>query len=163
MPTLRKQQDVAATTEDPGPVIPAEIASLFEKPPLLSNEDAEEFERLLTGVAVAVAPRDVIEWLWTKDVVDLLWEAQRLRRFRSAILIAARRKALHDVLDEYDEPPGAPFMNHARDTLVNRWSARDPKALKEVEKLLSKHGLMKRQSSPKPCPTSLTILIALSG
>ena len=35
-------------------VIPSEIASLFEQPPLLPSEDAESYKRLLTGLSVSV-------------------------------------------------------------------------------------------------------------
>ena len=66
------------------------------------NPDA--YDRLLTGVGVAVGPKDVIEWLWVKDFVDLLWEAQRLRRMRVALLTGARRQALHAVLETHDLP-----------------------------------------------------------
>src|SRR3954447_10584571 len=90
-----KRQDLPASPAGPEQVIPSEIATLFEKPPLLPGEDPDAYDRLLTGVGVAVAPKDVIEWLWVKDIVDLLWEAQRLRRMRVALLTGARRRALN--------------------------------------------------------------------
>src|SRR3954470_23731783 len=98
----RKQEQL--TTRGPEPVIPPEIAALFEQPPLLPGEDSETYNRLLTGVAVSVAPTDVIEWLWVKDVIDLTWEMQRLRRLRAALLIGARREALDNVLNAHGEP-----------------------------------------------------------
>src|SRR5215211_6932640 len=82
-------------------VVPDEIASLFEQPSLLPGEDPQAYSRLLTAVGVAVDPKDVIEWLWVKDVVALLWEAQRLRRIRVALLAVNRRNALDEVLKEH--------------------------------------------------------------
>src|SRR5688572_28568184 len=109
-----KHQSQPAIARHPEHVIPSEIAAVFLPPPLLPNEDASVYERLLTAVGVAVAPKDTIEWFWIKDIVDLLWEAQRLRRVRSALLTGARRKALDDLLDAHDEPEGHSFLNDKR-------------------------------------------------
>src|SRR5215203_5249120 len=101
-PAKRQSEQVPSTEFER--VIPSEIVSLFNEPPLLPGEDAESYKRLLTGVSVSVEPKDVIEWLWVKDVVDLLWETQRLRRLRSAMLISSRMRALEQVLSNNQEP-----------------------------------------------------------
>jgi hypothetical protein len=80
-----------ATAAGSEPVVPAAIADLFAQPPLLAAEDPESFQRLWMAVAAAVQPKDVIEWTWIKDIADLLWEAQRLRRMKSALNSRASR------------------------------------------------------------------------
>lgn len=137
----RKQHDEPVSSGELERVIPPEIIALFEQPPLLPGESLEAYDRLLTGVGITVAPSDVIEWLWVKDIVDLLWEVQRLRRLRLALLNGARRKALAAILAAYEEPVSHSFLNGKRDMLVHAWSEGQPKALKQVEAILAKHSL----------------------
>src|SRR3954470_1610712 len=93
MPPTANRKHQQLTAPGPEPVIPPEIAELFEPPPLLPGEDSGAYKRLLTGLGVSIAPADIVEWLWVKDVVDLIWEVQRLRRLRTALLAGARREA----------------------------------------------------------------------
>jgi len=67
-------------------------------PPLVGGEDAAAYEALLARVAGAVAPVDVLEEMWVRDVVDLDWEAQRLRRLQAALLRVAAHEGLAVVL-----------------------------------------------------------------
>ena len=41
---------------------------------------------MLDRFAECVEPRNIIEWMWVKDIVDLCWEINRLRRFRTLII-----------------------------------------------------------------------------
>jgi hypothetical protein len=45
-------------------------------------------------MAQAVDPQDWIEWVWTRDLVDLGWEAARARRAQAAAVGLAYDKAL---------------------------------------------------------------------
>ena len=62
--------------------IPADIEEMWGKPPLLRTEDPEAYRKLCLEVAKSVAPGDMIEWLWVKDICDLSWEIRRLRGFK---------------------------------------------------------------------------------
>jgi len=64
--------------------VPAKIHALLGKPPLLANEDLSHYDALLNELARAVKPKDIIEWLWVKDVADLTWDILRLRRIKAA-------------------------------------------------------------------------------
>ncbi|AWN41152.1 HNH endonuclease [Methylobacterium durans] len=136
-PKREDQQVLAGSLEA---LIPPEIASLLTPPPLLPDEDPDGYGRLLTAVGVSVEPRDTIEWLWVKDVVDLLWEAQRLRRLRTVLLRTARRQGLSYLLDLYGEPEQDTFQMK-RDELVRGWSSGKREAVRQVAALLAKHGL----------------------
>jgi hypothetical protein len=70
--------------------VPPDIAALFGVPPLLSTEDPRLYREMLDRFAESVAPKNIIEWLWVKDIVDLSWEIARLRRYR-ALLIERER------------------------------------------------------------------------
>jgi hypothetical protein len=62
--------------------IPADIAELWGKPPVLPTEDLKACEKLYLEIAKSVGPTDIIEWLWVKDIGDLSWEIRRLREFK---------------------------------------------------------------------------------
>ena len=83
------------------PSIPEDILRMFGAPPLLSTEDPELYFLLLRTIAQEVSPKNAIEWFWVKDIVDLTWEIQRLRRFRT-VLIEIERQACF-------EPPPPPW------------------------------------------------------
>jgi hypothetical protein len=75
-------------------VVPAHHAALphhdlFGAPPLIGREDAAAYDALSARIAGAVAPADVLEEMWVRDVVDLAWETLRLRRLKALLLTAA--------------------------------------------------------------------------
>ena len=102
--------------------IPADVEALLGLPPILRNEDVATYKQLRSRVAEAVAPTDFIEWLWLRDVVDLSWEIQRLRRFKALLidlkiearvappqggdgLLRSAQPPLHYGLGTYIDPP----------------------------------------------------------
>jgi hypothetical protein len=79
-------------------VVPAHRAALphgdlLGAPPLVGGEDAAAYDELLARVAGAVAPADVLEEMWVRDVVDLAWETLRLRRLKALLLTRRLPKA----------------------------------------------------------------------
>jgi hypothetical protein len=71
--------------------VPPHIRALFGDPPLLSTEDPNLYWEMFDRFAESIAPRNIIEWLWVKDIVDLCWEIARLRRYRAQQIENARR------------------------------------------------------------------------
>src|SRR5580692_1110966 len=65
------------------------------EPTLLLGEDARGYDELLAQVSRVLVPRDVIEDMWIRDVVDLAWDVLRLRRLNksAARTLAAARAA----------------------------------------------------------------------
>jgi hypothetical protein len=55
--------------------VPPDIEALFGDPPLLSTEDPALYRDMRHRFAECVAPRNIIEWLWVKDIVDLYCDA----------------------------------------------------------------------------------------
>ncbi|WP_165937781.1 HNH endonuclease [Methylobacterium segetis] len=93
------------------PALPAHLAFLFEERPLLPGESSDQYDAILTSIAQEIKPRDAIEGIWTKNVVDLIWEAKRLRGWRQRILMQARLQAAETLIKPVLE---------ARDTSVFR-------------------------------------------
>ena len=59
-----------------------ETISEFQLLALLEGEDESAYLKPLAQVTAAVEPKDVIAEFWVRDVVDLAWEALRLRRLK---------------------------------------------------------------------------------
>src|SRR5215831_4959383 len=78
--------------------VPPDIQALFGDPPLLSTEDPNLYWDMLDRFAEFVEPKNIIEWLWVKDIVDLCWEIARLRRYR-ALLIERERESKNAEID----------------------------------------------------------------
>jgi hypothetical protein len=72
--------------------------ALFGPPPLLEGEDAAAYDQLLARFCAAVKPVDIIDEMFTADVVSLEWEVLRLRRLKSSLLQACGLKALERFL-----------------------------------------------------------------
>jgi hypothetical protein len=66
--------------------VPAKIRKLLGEPPLLAIEDPNHYYTLLAELAGEVKPKDIVEWLWVKDITDLSWEILRYRRIKVAHL-----------------------------------------------------------------------------
>ena len=47
---------------------------LFGPAPLIEGEDAAAYDELLTGISSTVKPADILEDIWVRDIVDLVWE-----------------------------------------------------------------------------------------
>ena len=62
---------------------------------------------MLKRFAECVEPRNVMEWLWIKDIVDLSWEIARLRRYR-ALLIESKRESKNAEIEHAREHAGRP-------------------------------------------------------
>ena len=91
MPKARSPQLPAVTP-------PAPHRALFGPLLVLEGEDAAAYDALLERVAGAVDPADVLEEIWVRDVVDLAWDALRLRRLKASLMTAASHEGLESVL-----------------------------------------------------------------
>jgi hypothetical protein len=124
-------------------VLPRDLGALFAQRPLIQGESADEYDDLLSRVTRAVAPADVIEAVWVKDIVDLIWEAQRLRRLKASLLMAARKQAVIHLLQANHAKLGPLAFGKGdrySDT-VNRWLAGDTAAERTIRSLLAECGL----------------------
>ncbi len=69
---------------------------------LIPGEDASSYDQLLARVTAALAPADIVEEIWVRDVVDLVWDALRLRRLKASLLAASAGRGLFDLLIDLD-------------------------------------------------------------
>jgi len=125
--TANVQTDLAGTT------LPAPL-DILGPPPLLEGEDGALYDELLARISASVEPEDVLEEIWVRDVVDLVWETFRLRRLKAAYLDTAAYEGLHRLLE-------APLGHTAAGVLARQWACRESTALTEVERHLTAMGL----------------------
>jgi hypothetical protein len=123
-------------------VHPADLGSLFAKRPLVLGEVEADYDTLLAKVTAAVKPADIVEAMWVKDVVDLMWEAQRLRRLRASLLMKAGRESLANLLTKSKNAgrmDGGCLFTIPE--LIAAYVAGDTTALAQVDLILREGGL----------------------
>ncbi len=115
----------------------AESPVLFGPPALLPGESLVEYWRLYSMFQADLAPTDVIEKIWLRDIVDLQWEVRRWRRLSNEFLSSSRYDGLDKILSSlfYKYDDGAPLE------LKRKWMRRDPTAIAEVSRDLDFAGL----------------------
>ena len=136
----------------------AQRLALFGPPPLIEGEDAAAYEQLLARICAAVGPVDVIDEMFTADVVSLEWEVLRLRRLKWSLIRAPALKALEDFLAEkldydlYSEDFADDLAEILQDnlpedqlnsaqTLAHECARNEADAVDKVSKILSRIGL----------------------
>ena len=112
--------DDRANLENDLPPEQQHFSELCGPPPLVAGEDPARYQRLLVGVAKALKPADVPEWLWVRDIVDLEWEILRYRSAKARLITSAQAEAraslsLNFVLGESqsDASPPEVIVAHA--------------------------------------------------
>ena len=113
---------------------PAAPLALLGPPPLFEAEDTAAYDELLVRISGTVKPADIFEEIWVRDIVDLVWEAFRLRRLKAHLMTAVAHKGLREILE--------PLIGwtDARN-LAEAWAARERSAIKQADELLASAGL----------------------
>jgi hypothetical protein len=111
-----------------------ESARFFGPPPLIAGEDQGQYEAMREQISAAVGPFDFLEEIWVNDVVNLVWETQRLRRLRAAFFHAAARQRLSELITTSPDPSSAR-------KLVTNWASHEPDAVAKVDATLARAGM----------------------
>jgi hypothetical protein len=53
---------------------------------LIAGDDPAAYEELRSQISAAVRPKDFLEEIWVRDVVDLTWRSLRMRRLKATLL-----------------------------------------------------------------------------
>ena len=105
-------------------------------PPSLANgEDAAAYAQLAGRIRAAVAPANIIEEIFARDVADLTWDVVRLRRLKAGLFTIGAGDGMTQILCGLEQHAITGKLK-ARD-----WAARKPAALAEVNSQLSTAGL----------------------
>jgi hypothetical protein len=110
------------------------VALAFTAPaPIVPGEDASTYDDLRARIFAATNPVDIVEELWVRDVVELVWEVVRLRRLKPTLLAVCAQEGMKKVLDSLGETMPS--------TLSRGWAARDEAAMAHVNARLAAAGL----------------------
>jgi hypothetical protein len=122
------------TSANPPPARPGAALAFFAPPPLIEGEDAGAYDDLLARISGALKPSDILEEIWVRDVVDLTWDAFRLRRLKAKLLTATAHEGMAATL--------RPLVDWDRaHQLAWKWAARDKTAVATVETTLASAGV----------------------
>jgi hypothetical protein len=113
----------------------AQSGVLFGPPALLPGESLAEYWRLDSLLQADLAPADVIEKIWLRDLVDLQWEVRRWRRLSNEFLSWSTYDGLDKILRLFFQ------CNGPEVELKRKWMRRDPAAIAAVSRLLDVAGL----------------------
>lgn len=140
--TVRTRTRPADTPTSKASILSGDLGALFSKRPIILGEDEHAYDAFLLQVTRAVEPTDTIEEIWVRDIVDLAWDSQRLRRMKAGILSVARKKALERIFYETDSP-GELMMDEAYYTqeLAAKWLNGDKESTDVVMMTLRQRDL----------------------
>ena len=86
-----------AATQPEREVVISSFDDFLGPAPLLEGEDKADYIGLLEEVRRQVKPKDVIEQIYIRDIVDLTWELMRSRRIKVATLHKGQVRAVHQL------------------------------------------------------------------
>ena len=106
--------------------------------PLLPGEDEADYAKLSARFVAVAQPKDFIEELLGRDVIDLSWEILRLRRLKAGMLRAASSDGVRRILSMI-AVRGLHSIRH--NDFVAEWASGDTAKRKEFVKILDDAGL----------------------
>jgi hypothetical protein len=124
-------------------VVPAEIADIFGHPPVLSTENRQAYDALMTQLTLDWKPRNITEWMFVRDITDISWEIFRHRRAIANLFAISFKTALGAVLtDVLPEERCKPWLDRV-DTVKGLEQAwfEGPQEQEKVKAQLGKYGL----------------------
>jgi hypothetical protein len=110
----------------------ASTLALLGARPLIRGEDVVGYDELLSRICSTLRPSDILEEIWIRDAVDLVWEAFRLRRIKANLLTYHMQQHIELMLR--NERPDASELAHA-------WAIGDEDAARCVPAALASVGL----------------------
>lgn len=107
---------------------------ILGSPPLIDGEDPGAYDAFYASTAAAIKPKDFIEKIWVRDVVDLSREVVRMRRLKAKLLRTRMTRGIEKILRNiFDQDPA--------ERLARQCAAGDQRAVKKVEGHLAAMGL----------------------
>ena len=125
-------------------LVPSEILGLLGDPPLVRGEDPEDYHRLFNQLAATIDPQDFVEWIFTKDILDLVWEIKRWRGVKSAFFETELLRSGSHLVKELLEDAAGGFVYDGRGEarqLVARANTGDQESQNKISDLLTTNGL----------------------
>jgi hypothetical protein len=87
---------------------------------LFSFESFGAYSRLETAIRDHIAPRNILEEMWTSEIVEAEWEIMRLRRYKGQIVRSAKLTALRNLLNSISAADDDEAEDLARRSFTNK-------------------------------------------
>ena len=110
--------------------------ALIYQPKLLPFESERAYRLLEDAIRDHISPRDILEEMWTSEIIEGEWETVRLRRHKNQIVSLATPVALRNLLSSISVDADDDQL----DDLARRWFT-NKDVRKRVETLLRSHDL----------------------
>jgi hypothetical protein len=120
-------------------------------PPLLPGEKKAAYTAIAGRVAEASGPRDAIEEILIRDVIDLTWEVLRLRRIKAGIMKASMGAGVRQVLNDVG------YSFHENRSISEKWAAGDESTRQKVDAVLAKAGLSLDEVTAKTLESKIDV------
>jgi hypothetical protein len=114
------------------PPLDPELRQILGPPPLFEGESEADYNQLYDRFRSAVSPKDVIEEMWVRDLADLGWETNRLRRLKAKLMDAARWQGMAVVLENLGS------YTHEAKKDASAYAAGDSRAKAKVDQIFEK-------------------------
>ena len=101
--------------------------SIFGPSPVVTGEDANAYNALLTQVSKEVQPSTTVERIWVREVVDDTWELLRFRRAVTNLISYAIPFSLQQVLAQI---VGVSTNSSWVNEIVKKWEEQKLSAIK---------------------------------
>ena len=121
-------------------VVPTDV---FGHPPVLSTENRQAYDALMTQLTLEWKPRNITEWMFVRHMTDTSWEIFRDRGAIANLFAISFKTALGAVLtDVLPEEGCKPWVdrNDAVEGLAQAWFD-GPQEQEKVKAQLAKYGL----------------------
>ncbi len=109
------------------------IAELCGPPPITPIEPPLEYNRLILRFIREIKPTDVVEWIWIKDIVDLIWESRRLRKVETLLITMSVPGALQDIITDASRSDPKALPEKSAEMIAYRYLQSDPKSAEIVD------------------------------
>jgi hypothetical protein len=123
--------------------IPDSLVEFLDDPPLVGDETRESYEIFFEAVVAGVKPANPIDWLYTKDVVDLSVQIRRERTILAGVVRFFQTEVVRDLLkataDASNPLEAAVYRIFNASDDSQRWAS-DPIARKEIDARLIAKG-----------------------
>ncbi|MBR1232856.1 hypothetical protein [Bradyrhizobium sp. AUGA SZCCT0182] len=116
------------------------------KPTLLGSESEREYLALREGIAKEIKPKGQIEWMFLDDILEILWEILRLRRYRTLIICNTIPAAVQSLLKQLTFEPDFITNTQVEADAIAMAKAyfQDAKAKKKFMEILGRVGFDER-------------------
>jgi len=111
-----------------------DLDEMLGKRPILPSEDHKAYDQLTYKFRATISPKDIVEEILVRDVIDLTWEVQRLKNYKNQILQFNQGSALEKVFDQIFG------YGSVKRELIDKWKKGDPLAKEKVNQELTSRG-----------------------